>query len=125
MTVVYDAGALIAADRSDRETWADHRARLELGVVPSTTAPVVAQVSRSARQAQLRRFLRGCEVVPFADADAHEVGALAGKAKTNDVVDVHVVVVAAKRGYGVVTSDESDLRPIAAAFGRPVPLIHV
>ena len=40
MTVVYDAGGLIAADRSDREVWADHRARLELGLVPITTAPV-------------------------------------------------------------------------------------
>src|SRR5437773_4376388 len=105
MTVVYDAGALIAADRSDRETWADHRARLELGLVPITTAPVVGQVSRSPRQAQLRRFLRGCEIVPFSDADAHEVGALAGKARTHDVVDVHVVVVAQRHGYGVVTSD--------------------
>jgi len=125
MTVVYDAGALIAADRSDRETWADHRARLELGVVPATTAPVVARVSRSVRQAQLRRFLRGCEVVPFAEGHAHEVGALAAKAKRNDVFDVHVVLVADRRGYGIVTSDERNLRPIAAALGRRVPLIHV
>ena len=125
MSVVYDAGALIAADRSDRSTWADHRARLELGVVPVTTAPVVAQVSRSSRQAQLRRFLRGCEVVPFAEVDAHEVGVLAGKGKTNDVVDVHVVVVAHRRGFSVVTSDERDLRPIVVALGRGVPLIRV
>lgn len=124
MTVVYDAGGLIAADRSDRATWADHRARLELGVVPATTAPVVAQVSRSSRQVQLRRFLRGCEIVPFADGDAHDVGALAGKARTSDVVDVHVVVVADRRGYGVVTSDEGDLRPIIGALGRPVPVFR-
>jgi predicted nucleic acid-binding protein len=124
MTVVYDAGGLIAADRSDRDTWADHRARLELGLIPITTAPVVAQVSRSPRQAQLHRFLRGCEIVPFSDADAHEVGALAGKARTNDVVDVHVVVVAQRHGYGVVTSDEKDLRPIVAALRRAVPLIR-
>ncbi len=107
MTVVYDAGALIAADRSDRETWADHRARLELGVVPVTTAPVVAQVSRAARQAQLRRFLRGCEVVPFAEGDAH------------------VVVVAHRHGYAVVTSDERGLRPIVTALGQAVRLIRV
>ena len=125
MTVVYDAGALIAADRSDREAWADHRARLELGVVPATTAPVVAQLSRSARQAQLRRFLRGCEIVSFSDQDAHEVGALAGRASSNYVIDVHVVVVAHQRGYSVVTSDERDLRPIVAALGRSVPLISV
>ena len=125
MTVVYDAGALIAADRSDREIWADHRARLELGVVPVTTAPVVAQVSRSARQAQLRRFLRGCEVVPLSEGEAHEVGALVGKANTSDVVDAHIVVVAHRHGYAVVTSDERNLRPIVAALGRAVQLVRV
>jgi predicted nucleic acid-binding protein len=122
MSAVYDAGALIAADRSDRAVWAEHRARLELGLAPVTTAPVVAQASRSPRQAQLRRFLRGCAIVSFSDADAHEVGALAGKAKASDVVDVHVVVVAHRRGFGVVTSDKSDLRPVVAALGRRVPL---
>jgi predicted nucleic acid-binding protein len=74
---------------------------------------------------QLRRFLRGCQIVPFSDDDAHEVGAVAGRAKTSDVVDVQVVVVARRRGYGVVTSDEGDLRPIIAALGRSVPLIRV
>lgn len=125
MTVVYDAGALIAADRSDRAVWADHRARLELGMVPVTTAPVVAQVSRSGRQAQLRRFLRGCEVEPFGNDEAHEVGALAGKAAASDVVDVHVVVVAHRRRFGIVTSDEDDLRPIVDALPTKVPLIAV
>jgi predicted nucleic acid-binding protein len=122
MTAVYDAGALIAADRSHREVWADHRARLELGVVPLTTAPVVAQVSRSGRQAQLRRFLRGCDIVPFTSEEAHDIGALAGKSGSADVVDVHVVAVAARHAIGVVTSDEDDLRPIAAALPSPVPL---
>lgn len=115
MTVVYDAGALIAADRSKRQVWADHRARLELGVVPATTAPVVAQVSRSGRQAQLRRFLRGCAVVPFAADEAHEIGKLAARSRSSDVVDVHVVAVAHRLGYAILTSDESDLTPIAAA----------
>jgi hypothetical protein len=119
---VYDAGALIAADRSDREVWADHLARLELGVVPATTAPVVAQVSRPPRQAQLRRFLRGCDIVGFPADDAHEVGALAGKAGVSDVVDIHVVLVASRRRFGVVTSDGDDLRPIAAAVRVPVPI---
>jgi hypothetical protein len=123
VTVVYDAGALIAADRSDREVWADHRVRLELGVVPATTAPVVSQVSRSPRQAQLRRFLRGCDIVDFSAEDAHEVGALAGKSGVSDVVDVHVVLVAGRRRYGVVSSDGDDLRPIAAVAAATV-LIH-
>lgn len=115
MTVVYDAGALIAADRSNRQVWADHRARLEAGVAPVTTAPVVAQVSRSGRQAQLRRFLRGCEVVPFGADDAHAVGALAAKSKSSDVVDTHVVAVAHRLRRPVLTSDQDDLDPIAEA----------
>jgi predicted nucleic acid-binding protein len=125
VTVVYDAGALIAAERSSREVWAEHRVRLELGVIPIATAPVVAQVSRSTRQVQLRRFLRGCEIVSFDDEDAHEVGALAGKAGVSDVVDVHVVLVARGRGYGVMTSDSDDLAPVIAASGRRIPLIRV
>lgn len=125
MTVVYDAGALIAADRSNRLLWADHRARLELGLVPVVTAPVVAQVSRSARQAQLRRFLRGCEIVEFEDGDAHEVGALAGKTGTSDVVDVHVVMTARRRGFGIVTSDSDDLAPIVSALRARIPLLPV
>ena len=125
MSVVYDAGALIAADRSDRTEWADHRARLEMGLVPLTTAPVVAQVSRSGRQAQLRRFLRGCELLPFTAEEAHEIGRLAGQSGTPDVVDVHVVAVAHRQRYGVLTADEDDLEPIAEALHSRIPIIAV
>ena len=114
MTTVYDAGVLIAADRNDRPTWADHRARLEAGLVPVTTAPVVAQVSRAPRQAQLRRFLRGCDVVAFEPAQAHVVGALLAKSATTDIVDAHVAVTAARSGAVVITSDPDDLRTLAA-----------
>jgi predicted nucleic acid-binding protein len=125
MSVVYDAGALIAAERSDRAVWADHRARLEVGLVPVTTAPVVAQVSRSGRQAQLRRFLRGCDIVPFGDDEAHDIGALAGRSGSSDVVDVHVVATAHRRRYGVLTSDENDLKAIAEAVRPTVPVLRV
>ena len=60
--VVYDAAVLIAADRNDRQTWAEHKLLLQGGVLPLVPAAVLAQVSRSARQAQLRRFLRGCRL---------------------------------------------------------------
>lgn len=125
MTVVYDAGALIAADRSHREVWADHRARLELGVLPVTTAPVVAQVSRSGRQVQLRRFLRGCSVVPFREEEAHDVGALAGRSGSSDVVDVHIVAVAHRLGFGVLTSDQGDIEPIVGALRSGITLFRV
>lgn len=119
MTVVYDAGVLIAADRDERAVWAKHRAWLERGVLPVTTAPVVAQVSRSARQARLRVFLSGCDVAPFAPADAHPVGALLARAGMSDVVDAHLVRVA--EGGVILTSDLDDLQVLAENVDpRPV-----
>ena len=125
MSVVYDAGALNAAADDDRRLWADHRVRLELGVVPTTTAPVVAQVSRSPRQVQLRRFLRGCEALPFDAGQAHEVGALAGRAGRADVVDAHVALTASATGATVVTSDPADLAALAAELPTPVRVTTV
>jgi hypothetical protein len=123
LSLVYDAGVLVAADRNDRHVWADHRARLQLGLVPLTTAPVVAQVSRSPRQAQLRRFLRGCQVMAFSAETGHDVGALAGASGTSDVVDAHVVLVAAAAGAGVLTSDEGNLSRLAAHLPSPVQVV--
>jgi hypothetical protein len=117
MTVVYDAGVLVRADRSDRRTWADHRARLEAGIAILTTAPVAARVSRSPRQAQLHRLLRGCEVVPFSGGDSHRVGALLARSATADVVDAHVALVAHDRHADVVTSDVADLGRVVRAIG--------
>jgi len=42
--VVYNAPVLVAVDRNDRRTWAEHKARLEFGIVPLVHTPVVAQV---------------------------------------------------------------------------------
>ena len=41
--VVYDAGVLVAADRNVRAIWADHRIRLEAGIIPVVPAPVIAR----------------------------------------------------------------------------------
>jgi hypothetical protein len=120
VTIVYDAGVLVAAERDDRRVWADHRVRLEVGTVPTTTAPAVAQVSRSARQVQLRRFLRGCAIAAFSPQQAGEVGELLGKAGASDVVDAHVVVVAAAAGSPVLTSDPDDLRRLSSQLPTPV-----
>ncbi len=122
--VVYDSGALIAADRNDRRMWADHRVRLETGIVPCVPSPVVAQVSRSARQAQLRRLLLGCEVVSFHEADAHRAGAVLAKSKTSDIVDASVVLLAADRGGAVVTSDPKDIARLATAIDTFVEILE-
>ena len=124
MSIVYDAGVLVAADRDDRRVWADHRIRLEADVVPTTTAPVVAQVSRSPRQVQLRRFLRGCETVPFSPDQAHVVGALLGESSTTDIVDAHLVITAATTTSTVITSDLGDIRKISNHLHTPIPVKH-
>ncbi|MGF1597868.1 MAG: twitching motility protein PilT [Acidimicrobiales bacterium] len=110
---MYDTGVLIAADRNDRRVWAQHRARLEAGQIPVVTSPVVAQASRSPRQVTLRRILRGCDIVPFAPHDAHDVGSLLNDSETTDVVDAHVVIVTSRVGPIVLTSDPEDLRLLA------------
>ena len=116
--VWYDAGVLIAADSSDRSTWADHRTLLDAGITPTTTAPIVAQASRPPEQAQLRRFLRGCEVVGFDPADAHLVGDLLHRAKTSDVIDAHLVIAAAV-GEVLMTTDPDDLAHLANLVDDP------
>jgi len=115
--VVYDAGVLIAADRNDRAVWAQHRVRLEAGSVPLVPAPVLAQVSRSSAQAQLRRFLLGCEVVPFAEADGHRAGALLGKSHTGDVVDASVAILAIQRRADIASDAADDIVRLLAAAG--------
>lgn len=120
MSVVYDAGALIAADRGDRRMWADHRARLELGLVPITTAPAVAQVSRAPRQTQLHRLLRGCLVESFDAAHATGVGELLAKAGSSDVLDAHVVLIAVRAHATVLTSDPDDLQRLSDALPERV-----
>jgi predicted nucleic acid-binding protein len=115
--VVYDSGVLIAADRNERATWAEHRVRLEAGQLPLVPAGVVAQVSRSPKQVQLRRFLRGTEIVPLDASSAHRAGALLGKSGTRDVVDATVTALAIDRGAEVLSDDPDDLRRLLHAGG--------
>lgn len=120
---VYDAAVLVAADRNERRVWAEHKVRLELGFLPLVPSPAVAQVSRSSRQAQLRRFLAGCCVVPLGASDAHEAGRLLGITKTADVVDAVVVTVAGRTKAAVLTSDRRDMERLARASGQGIVVL--
>jgi len=123
--VVYDAGVLIAADRSKRRVWAEHRIRLEAGVIPMVPASVVAQVSRSAKQAQMRRLLRGCEVAAFDEAAAHAAGALLGKTRTRDVVDASVVELSIRKVADIVSDDADDIRRLLAAANAKTSILDL
>jgi predicted nucleic acid-binding protein len=124
-TVVYDAAVLVAADRSDRQTWLDHRTRVALAITPLVSAPVVAQVSRSSQQVLLRRFLQGCVIVPLNEADAHEAGRLLGIARTTDVVDAGLVALAARCNATILTGDPHDMDRLAAAARASIEIIQV
>jgi predicted nucleic acid-binding protein len=124
-SVVYDAGVLIAAERNDRRVWSEHRVRLEWGVVPLVPSAVVAQVSRSPKQVQLRRLLRGCEVVALTEDVAHRVGALLARARTRDVTDAVVVELAVSRNADIATGDRSDIERLVKAAGRRVTVFVV
>lgn len=123
--VVYDAGVLVAADRNIRVVWAEHRVRLEAGIIPVVPAPVVAQVSHSPQQVQLRRLLRGCEVTVLAEQDAHAAGHLLGRAGTRDVVDAVVAHTAAQLDADVVTGDPADIGHLLDAAGATSQIISI
>jgi predicted nucleic acid-binding protein len=123
--VVYDAAVLIAGDRSSRTVWAEHRVRLEAGIVPVVPSPVVVQVSRSPSQVQLRRLLHGCEVVSLTEQRAHSAGRLLGRAGSADVVDAVVADIAANLRADVVTSDRADIRRLLDVAGASSQIIDV
>ena len=122
-SVVYDAGVLVAADRNDRRRWAEHRVRLEAGMLPSVPAVVVAQVSRTPRQVQLRRFLRGCEIVALDEAGAHRVGAMLGRSRTTDVADASVVDLAKRSHADILTADPKDIGRLVAVEGEDIEVV--
>ena len=99
--------------------------RLESGIIPVVPAPVVAQVSRSPAQMQLRRLLRGCETANLTERGAHAAGQLLGRAGTSDVVDAVVAQTAAERQADVVTGNRADiarLLQVAQASGQIIDL---
>ena len=112
MTLVLDAGALIAVERGDRAT----AALIEVGrqdgrgiIVP---AGVIAQTWRKGpRQVRVARLLNANEVSvePLTDVAARAAGILCGAADTTDVVDASVVIVARRYKAIVISSDRADL----------------
>ena len=116
--VTYDTGALVAAERNNRQMWALHAGYLAEEVIPTVPAPVLAEAWRGgSRHASLSRLLRMCDTEPMSENLAKEVGVLAGKSGHDDIVDVSVVEGAVRRGDAVVTSNVTHIRTIAEAAG--------
>lgn len=120
MSLVLDAGALIAIERADRDTAAVIEAARQDGREVVVPAGVVGQAWRGGvgRQARLARFLGAPDVLVDAltDAGARAAGVLCGVARTADVVDASVVISARLRHATVVSSDRDDLRALDPAL---------
>ncbi|GAA3360067.1 hypothetical protein GCM10017744_041240 [Streptomyces antimycoticus] len=124
--VVYDAGMLIAAERSRTKVWRAHRAYLTAGGVPQVPAAVVAQVWRDgARQARLAQLLKGCDVAVMDETAAREIGELLALAGTSDPVDGAVAVLAVRQGAAIATSDPDDIRHLLDRLGTRGKLVAV
>lgn len=125
MSLVLDAGALMAIDRRDRRVGALLRVAQQERIVVRTSPAAVAQVWRhGARQAQLARTLAGV-AAPLLDLDiGKRLGLLLGVTNSCDVVDAHVASLA-QVGDQVLTSDPDDLKRLLDALSVDASVVAV
>jgi predicted nucleic acid-binding protein len=125
--LVYDAGALLAAERNDRKFLVLHKMALLASRHVFVPAPVLAQVWRggSGPQAVLAKVLKGCEVLPSDEDIGKQAGVLLGLSGTADAVDAIVVATAVKLAATVVTSDPKDLRNLSDAAAFHLGLVEI
>jgi hypothetical protein len=126
VTLVLDAGALVALERRDRDMWGRLELEKRAGTSPVTHGGVVAQVWRggSGRQTLLARALVGVQVVPLDDDLGRRAGTLLGRAQMADAIDAAVALLAADDDQ-IATSDPDDLVRLVRAAGRHVDVITV
>lgn len=126
MSLVLDAGALVALERTERRVVALVKRELLAGRAPITHGGVVGQVWRSGsgRQANLARLLRGVEVRALDGTLGRQAGELLGLTGEVDVIDATVALLA-NDGDLILTSDPDDLRALVAATGTHADLLPV
>lgn len=124
MTLVLDAGALIALDRNERAMWTRLKAAVQLGDPPVTHGGVVAQVWRGgSRQARLATALAGVDVKALDEGLGRSTGELLAATGMSDVIDAAVALLASD-GDEIVTLDRADMEVLTAATGRHVELLR-
>jgi hypothetical protein len=126
MSLVLDAGALVAVERADRDTVALIKQEFLAGRTPLTHGGVIGQVWRggSGRQAHLARLVPALDVISLDMAIGKRAGILLARSKTADVIDAALVLLAADGDF-ILTSDPDDLAPLASAAGLHVDIVPV
>lgn len=125
MTLVLDAGALLAYERGDRTVRAFLVRAHTVGRDVRTTAGVVAQVWRDgARQVPLVRLLKGVDEVALDQAAARRIGRLLAATGVADVIDGSVID-AAVEGDEILTSDPDDLVRLASSVDKTLIITPV
>jgi predicted nucleic acid-binding protein len=113
VSIVLDAGALIAFERGNPKMRALCREALQGRARFVVPAGVVGQTVRDlSRQVELRALLRATatKVQPLDHALAEAAGVLCGKSQSSDVIDASVALTARLEGALVLTSDDADLK---------------
>lgn len=115
VALTLDTGALLALEHGDRRMRALLRRAVEHGIRCTIPAGVVAQAWRGGpRQARIARLLADptVDVRSLDELEARAVGLICGRSGHNDIVDVHVALVAHELDATVVTSDGHDIRNV-------------
>jgi hypothetical protein len=125
VSLVLDAGALVAFEKGNRVVRAFLERAARDGVAVRTSTAVVAQVWRGgARQTDLARLLRGVDEVELTRERARSGGKLLGSAGTADVVDGALVDVAVD-GDEILTSDPDDIAHLAEKAKKTIIITRV
>ncbi|MBV9010997.1 MAG: hypothetical protein JO272_02910 [Pseudonocardiales bacterium] len=125
MSLVLDAGALLAIDHRNRRVGALLRVAQQERIAVRTSPAAVAQVWRHrARQAHLARTLAGVAAPPLDLDTGKRLGLLLGATDSCDVVDAHVALLA-RAGDRVLTSDPEDLRRLLDALAVDASVVCV
>lgn len=110
---VFDAGALIAFERSEEQIDAFLDEAIEEGDEILIPASALAQVWRGGpRSARLARLIAGSTSDFLDEARAKEVGERLGSHGMSDIADAHVVCCALGHDADLVTSDADDMKAL-------------
>lgn len=119
-SLVFDAGAFVAAERWDRHLAEIIAAANAEGATILLPAPVIAEVWRTPPRPRSNALVELIDdVVTLDEALARHVGALIGAAASTQIVDGTVALVAIRAKPSIiVTSDPADIASLLTSAGE-------